>query len=464
MNSYTTEQLAFINYEGDSSVILSATAGSGKTHSTVGKLNKMVEDGVDPRRIVFFSFTNDAVNELRSRIKHDVKITTIHSFTSSLLGKMKLFKPIVTFYDFVNWYKEAYKPKYNTPAKIKNEYYKNMDSFYEEGEAISSSFSAYKLQISDGIKSLKPPFYDLYCSFLSESKSRDFSDLLIDTEKLSRNPTYKKYFEGLYDYIFVDEYQDTSTLQMKILLAIKAKQYFLIGDRNQSIYGFSGANCHEIERLLIEKYPTLTMTLSTNFRSKKVIVEHANNYSDLKAVAKKEEDGYVHDKLLTKNELIAMIKEGQPLTMLARTNDVIKDIEMECLKSKVAMRYFNYITPNDIKKIKEGNIAISLRKKLDAVSPYYGGSNGLIKFIEDNSESEIFITSIHKSKGREFPRCVVINSIDPEEIETYKDSELYDLSMYSFIDERGKVDQEAKNVHYVAVTRPKDELYFMIYE
>ena len=58
---YTEEQLNFINYSGDKSVILSATAGSGKTHSTVGRLNKMIEDGVDPKRIIFFSYTNDAV-------------------------------------------------------------------------------------------------------------------------------------------------------------------------------------------------------------------------------------------------------------------------------------------------------------------------------------------------------------------------------------------------------------------
>ena len=67
-NKYTEEQLKFIEFSGPESVILSATAGSGKTHSTVGRLNHLLEKGVDPSRIIFFSFTNDAVNELRSRI------------------------------------------------------------------------------------------------------------------------------------------------------------------------------------------------------------------------------------------------------------------------------------------------------------------------------------------------------------------------------------------------------------
>ena len=75
--SYTDEQLQFINYKDDDSIILSATAGSGKTHSCVGRLNQLIADGVDPKRIIFFSFTNDAVNELKTRIEHDVQITTI---------------------------------------------------------------------------------------------------------------------------------------------------------------------------------------------------------------------------------------------------------------------------------------------------------------------------------------------------------------------------------------------------
>jgi superfamily I DNA/RNA helicase len=460
MSTYTDEQLKFINYNGTDSIILSATAGSGKTHSTVGRLNKMIEDGVDPSRIIFFSFTNDAVNELRTRIKHDVKITTIHSFTSSILGKMGLFKPIVTFYDFTNWYKEKYKPHAKDPLKIKMEYARNVDRFYEEGAYISSTFSAYKLQNADNIKVMKPQFYDEYAAFIRETKSRDFSDMLVDTEKFSRSPKYKQYFEGLYDYVFVDEYQDTSTLQMKILLTMKARQYHLIGDKNQSIYGFSGANCEEIENLLLKERTVTQMTLTKNFRSRKRIVENSNKYSSLVAVPFHEDDGYIHDHLINDVMMYQMMKDGKPLAVLARTNSVIKEIEKQCLKKKIPMRYFNYITPQDIEKINEGKINPSLKKKIDTVSPYYGNTFGLIRFIEENQNSDVFVTSIHKSKGREFPRCIVINSIDPDLL---SDGE-YDFNEYSFITDNGEIDMEARNIHYVAVTRPKEELYFLVFE
>jgi len=427
------------------------------THSTVGRLNRMVENGVDPSRMIFFSFTNDAVDELKRRIKHDVKITTIHSFTASLLGKMGKFKKISTFYDFVNWYREKHKPAQSASKRIKDDFHQIMNFFYEEGTSVAASFSAFKLQSADGIKLPKPDHYVDYVKFLKDTKSRDFSDMLIDTEKLSRDPKYKEYFEGLYDHIFIDEYQDTSTLQLKILLAIKAKQYYLIGDENQSIYGFTGANCELIEQLLNKAHKTIRMTLSRNFRSDKKIVENANKYSKIVAVPHSEDDGTVANKLIDKFELIEMIRDDQPLTVLARANRTIKDMEEWLLKLKEKIRYNNYFTPEDIKHIKDNNINISLKKRLDNIVPFFKTQDALLKFIEDNKNSNKFITSIHKSKGREFPRCVIVNSLDPDVAKNEKHED------FTYITKDGDVDQEEKNIHYVAVTRPMHEIYFMVY-
>jgi DNA helicase-2/ATP-dependent DNA helicase PcrA len=418
----------------------------------------MVEDGVDPQKIIFFSFTNDAVDELKRRIKHDVKITTIHSFTASLLGKMGRFKKIATFYDFVNWYKEKYRPDNRASRERKDEFQQLMTFFYEEGNQVSASFSAYKLQTSDGFKLPKPEHYVEYEKFLKDTKSRDFSDMLIDTEKLSRDPKYKQYFEGIYDHIFIDEYQDTSTLQLKILLTIKAKQYYLIGDENQSIYGFSGANCEMIEQLLIKNHNTIRMTLTKNFRSDKKIVEHANKFSKITAVAHSENDGSIKYDLIDMFHLADMIKDDKPLAILVRTNNIIKDMEEYCLKNKLKIRYGNYITKDEIRRIKENDINQSLRKRLDKIIPYYTSQEKLLKFIEDNNESMNFITSIHKSKGREFPRCVIVNSLDPELAEKHGIGD-----DYTYLTKDGDIDQEERNVHYVAVTRPMHEVYFMIF-
>ena len=460
---YTEEQLKFIEFSGPESIILSATAGSGKTHSTVGRLNHLLDSGVDPNRIIFFSFTNDAVNELRSRIDRDVKITTIHSFTTSVLGKLGKFKQIVTFYDFINWYREKKKPSFKDPQKIREEYYKTIERFYEEGANIAATFSAYKLQFHDGVKSPRPNFYDHYVAFLKETNSRDFSDMLIDTEKLTKDPQHYQFFNGMYDYIFIDEYQDTSTLQMKILSAINAKQYYLIGDKNQSIYGFSGANCEKIESLLKSKKTVIELTLTKNFRSHKKIVENANKFSSLRAIPESENEGFVDNKFITKKTLYAMMQDGKPLTVLVRTNNVIKEIEKQGLKKQIPMRYFNYITKTDLENIKKSSISEPLKKKLNEVLPYYLNVQELVEFIENNQHLDVFVTSIHKSKGREFPRCVVVNSADPQLL-VKEGGYMYDFSEFSFITEDGEIDEEGRNIHYVAVTRPKEELYFMIYD
>ena len=458
----TQEQYDFINFEGEESVILKATAGSGKSKSFVDRLNKMLADGVNPDRIIFFSFTNDAVKELKTRINAPVRITTIHSYTSSQLGNMKKFKPIVTFYMFATWYKENYKPKPYDPIKKRMDYQNNLNKFYEDGNQISSLFSAYKLQTADTVKVAKPKFYDEYKKFLFDTFSRDFSDLLLETERLSKNPQYVHFFADTYDYVFIDEYQDTSTIQLKILLAIKAKQYYLAGDENQSIFSFSGANCDAIEQLLKQHKSVVKFTLSKNFRSKVALVEHSNTFSNLQAIPHSTENGILELPMIDEDTLFEMLKDDEPVAVLVRTNKVIKELEKKCLKKKIKMKYFNYFSPEDVEMIKEGGRKInpSIKKKLEAVSSYFGGDDKLIAFIEGNQNSESFITSIHKSKGREYSRVVVVNSFSPEQLMDTPDL----WEDYSFINASGEEDIEARNVHYVACTRAKDEQYFLMYE
>ena len=94
MIKHTEEQLKFINHNYEDSIILNATAGSGKTQSAISRVDKMIADGIDPNEIIFFSFSNVAVNELRKRCKHNIKITTIHSFCYKILYDFQINKEI----------------------------------------------------------------------------------------------------------------------------------------------------------------------------------------------------------------------------------------------------------------------------------------------------------------------------------------------------------------------------------
>lgn len=462
--SDTDEQNAFIEYAGKKSVLLSATAGSGKTYSCVRRLKKLLKRGVDPKRIIFFSFTKAATDELIKRIENkDIKVTTIHAFCLSVLLRAGKKKDITNFFSFIEWYKESYKPHGNAPRADLEEFYNNISEMYETADLISGQISAFKLQKADGIKSKLPTYFIDYERYQKERRGRDFADMLIEVHEMFKEDKWLNMFKGKYDYIFIDEYQDTSTIQLKTLLALNAKHYYLIGDVFQSIYAYSGSNCAKLIELLKERRDVENMTLSMNFRSDISIVENSNNYSDLKAKAKSVHAGSVDYLILTKIEqLKAIMDENEEVAVLVRTNKIIKQMEQAFLGLKYPLRYFNFITPKDIEHFKKGEINPMLQRKLNSVSKKFGGERALIDFIEQNQDSRKFITSIHKSKGREFETCVVVNSIAPEVL----DDNGFDLPVKQFkkVSFEYKVeDTEEKNIHYVAISRAKHKLYFMLY-
>lgn len=483
--SYTEEQGKFIFDESKDSIILASCAGSGKSFSCIQKLKILIDRGVDPNKIIFFSFTTDAIKELTKRAKlsginvrdtiskgDGVTITTIHSFANSLLARMQMFKKIASFYEFIDWYKIENKPSVHATREQKDMFYELTDNMYKDYQQISSAIGAFKLQAADNIKSPLPPFMFEYNQFLRTTKKRDFSDILIEVRDLLRENKWIKMFRDKYDYIFVDEYQDTSTIQLQILLALNAKYYYLIGDRNQSIFGYSGANCKKLEEMLHKRREVIEMSLSINFRSDIAIIENSNKYSSLKATAKSENEGRVNKRIMFRlEELIELLNQPGEVVVLARTNDVIKKMEQELLKRKVPMNYFNFIDDSDIKEFKSfqkgdiSKLSTHTIAKLSNFKGHFENDAQVISFIERFKTSKKFITSIHKSKGREFDECVVINSISPE---TLNECGIYDklgkkrLERVSFTDSES--DEESKNIHYVAISRSKHRLHFMIYE
>lgn len=461
----TPEQQNFINYSGNSSVVLAATAGSGKTYSCTKRLKELLRRGVDPSRIIFFSFTKAATEELSKRIGNDdIMVTTIHAFCMGILSKCGKFKKIATFYQFVEWFRDKYKPKPSADQATKSFYYETIGILYDEHEYLSSAIAAFKLQSADGIKAKVPDYINEYRAFLRETKSRDFSDMLIEVRDLFKEDKYLKQFRGKYDYIFIDEYQDTSTIQLQILLALNANYYYLIGDRYQSIYSYSGANCAKLEEMIKDRRETIEMSLSVNFRSDQNIVKNSNQFSGLKAVANSQEDGFVDDKLmLTIDELVEVLQFPEEVAVLVRTNDVIKKLEIILLKKKIPMRFHNYITASDIKDFHAGDIKQSLKTKLNMFKNDFETPNDLIHFIEMHKKSNKFITTIHKSKGREFDTTVIVNSIPPYMLDSNPGAASLTKKQRDKLtfDPNDEEDLEPRNIHYVAVSRAKHKIYFM---
>jgi len=463
--SDTPEQQNFINYSGSSSVVLAATAGSGKTYSCTKRLKELLKRGVDPSRIIFFSFTRAATEELIKRIGNkDIVVTTIHSFCMGVLAKCGKFKQIATFYQFVEWFRDKYKPNLSADQATKSFYYETIGILYDEADFLASAIAAFKLQSADGIKSKVPAYLAEYNLFLREKKARDFSDMLIEVRDLFREDKYLRQFRGNYDYVFIDEYQDTSTIQLQVLLALNANFYYLIGDRYQSIYSYSGANCAKLEEMIKERRETIEMSLSVNFRSDQNIVKNSNQFSGLKAVANSQEEGFVDNKLmLTIDELVEVLQFPDEVAVLVRTNDVIKKLEIKLLKRKVPIKYTNYINAADIKAFHAGEINQGLKTKLSMFKDDFDSPHDLIHFIEMHKVSNKFITTIHKSKGREFETTVIVNSIPPYLLDANPGASQLTKKQRDKLtfDPHDEDDLEPRNIHYVAVSRAKHKIYFM---
>jgi superfamily I DNA/RNA helicase len=461
---FTEEQNNYIFYKGNKSIIFSATAGSGKTFCAVHRLKELLKRGVDPKKIIFFSFTNVAVDELKNRVDNpDIRITTIHSFCFWMLHMMGKHKKVTNFQEFVEWYKNKNSPQEGATEKEIFEFEKLISNLSDDADFFDSSISSYKLQLADGIETKEPEHFREYSEYLEEERRRDFTDILLDVRESLKDNKWLKMFKDKYDYLFVDEYQDTSAIQMEILLKLNAKHYYLIGDKNQSIYGYSGSNCDHIESMLEKRRKVERMTLSTNFRSAEVIVNNSNKFSTLQAKAFNDFKGEIYENFISIPRLIDLIKSKDEVVVLARTNFAVKLIELNLLKLKVPMKYFNYIKPSDINDIKNNKINVLLKKKLEMVLEEFGGTQEeLVEFIEKNQNSNSFITTIHKSKGKEYDTCIVVNSVSEELLE--KNNFFipeHKKEQYTFI-KGSESYHEEKNIHYVAVSRPKRRLYYMI--
>jgi len=470
----TGEQDKFIYYKGRDSVLCLASAGSGKTFSCVKRLQVLLERGVDPKKIMFVSFTKAATEELKERVgRDDIRITTIHAYCVHVLSSAKKFKKLTNFFSFIKWYENNHRPTINYNQADLDEFREKVSLMYDDWEVISSKISAYKLQkAEDNVTMLKPDFFNEYLKFQRETRTRDFSDMLIEVHNLFKQNTWLSRFKGQYDYIFIDEFQDTSAIQMRIMLALNAKYYYMIGDLYQSLYGYSGSDCEYNIEMVNQRRKVIEMTLTKNFRSGVEIVNNSNNFSELVASPSKIEAGNIDKSIKTSvDELIDIMDENKECAVLVRTNKIIKTLELILLRKKYPMHYFNYFSNEDIKLIRQGDLDKKdgnriLKRKWNQVKEYYESPMKLLNFIETHKKSKRFITTIHKSKGREYDTVVLVNSVSPEllienkyDMKALKSMKLLKKISFNYDDDN----REAQNIHYVGVTRPKDNLFYMLY-
>ena len=270
----------------DGSILILAGAGSGKTRTITYRIAHMIENvGISPYSILAVTFTNKAAKEMRERVEDLVgdiakacTISTFHSFGMRLLRMYASevgYNPNFTIYDtddqkrIVKAILKGQNISFNGVKLTERDIVSIISKIKEEIKTLDE-YSVINKQIIE--------VYDKYNKALLESNAMDFSDILLNTYKLLQKPEILEKVQNKYKYIMIDEYQDTNNLQYKIidLIARKSSNLCVVGDENQSIYGFRGANILNILNFETNYNNAKIVKLEENYRSTTTILDAAN--------------------------------------------------------------------------------------------------------------------------------------------------------------------------------------------
>ena len=268
----------------DGSLLILAGAGSGKTKTITTRLAYLISIGIDPSSILTLTFTNKAASEMRERAFSMIDQSTINTppllctfhkfgllflkFHMTELGRKNSFI-IIDNDDKKRILKSI--DKETTTALLVSEISKYKNTLLTPSEAKQAAQLKLYKQIAE--------IYEKYEAYLLKNNLVDFDDLLLLPYKiLEKNDELAKETSQRYQYLMVDEYQDTNELQYKLLrkLCTSHSNLCVVGDDDQSIYGWRGATIKNILNFTEHFENTKVVKLEKNYRSTDTILDHAN--------------------------------------------------------------------------------------------------------------------------------------------------------------------------------------------
>ncbi len=369
-------------------VLILAGAGSGKTRTVTYRMAHMIKElGISPLNILALTFTNKAAREMKERAEfligpeaNNLVVSTFHSFSVRLLK---------TYADRIGYRRNFNIYDTDDQKSIISKIIKEMDIPGKEKLSlvvIASRISKLKEQ-SIGIEELENEidmtlyhnkiFYDIYKKYdevLRKNNGMDFSDLLLNAKKLLLDPYVLERVQDRYHYIMVDEYQDTNDIQYEIvsMIADKYKNICVVGDEDQSIYAFRGANINNILNFERDYKKAFVAKLERNYRSTKNILETANEIirNNKSSKGKKlwtegergekikvfnaatvyDEADFIVNEIKAKNSLGKGYKD---MAILYRTNSQSRVLEERLLSSNIPYRIYGGMQFFQRKEIKD---------------------------------------------------------------------------------------------------------------
>ena len=277
-------------------LLIMAGAGAGKTKTVTQRILHLIKSGVNPENILAITFTNKAAKEMRERVEKLLKeeekayssdkvmpfLSTFHSLgvyiirqESTRLGLPRFFS-IFDKDDSKKAIKEAMEklgidPKHVNPGSVMSAISREKGQGNSFGEFMASDGKNY---FEDKVAEIWPE----YEKTLKEENALDFDDLLLKTMILLKDPEVRKKYQNKWKYIHIDEYQDTNRVQYEIAkyLAGESKNIAVVGDVDQSIYSWRGADFKNIMRFEKDYPEAESVLLEENYRSTKNILAVAN--------------------------------------------------------------------------------------------------------------------------------------------------------------------------------------------
>ncbi len=330
-----SQQEKAVNHK-DGPLLVIAGAGAGKTKTIAHRILNLVKSGVSPEQILAITFTNKAAREMSDRvvalfakerrfldgIKEKPFVSTFHALGIYILRenakKMGLLRHFSIFDqdDSTSAVKEALReegldPKQFEPGRIRNTISRH------KGDLITCE--EYSVSAEDYFPKIVASVWSRYERILEKEKGLDFDDLILKTVKLlEKEASILKHYQDKWKYIHIDEYQDTNASQYKLsrLLSENHKNICVVGDSDQNIYGWRGANLKNLLNFEMD-YPGATVVLlEENYRSTQTILKVANDIIKKNKI-RKEKNLFTKNDLGEKVSLYAAYDEGDEARFVA---------------------------------------------------------------------------------------------------------------------------------------------------
>ena len=381
INNLNERQQEAVTHQNGPMLVL-AGAGSGKTKVLTCRIAYLIEQGVSPANILAITFTNKAAREMKERVidligtdANYIQISTFHSLGLKILKEN---------YEFLGYDKNFIILDSDDTLTVVKKLMKdlNMNPKYYNARELRGKISSAKNELITPEKFKNIEFdekvvtlYKKYCEKLKIGNSVDFDDLLILPIKLfNLSPNILTYYQERYKYILIDEYQDTNEAQYVFskMIAKKYRNIFVVGDNDQAIYAFRGANYKNILNFEHDYPDCKTILLEENYRSTKTILNAANSVIKHNKLRKdknlwsnnevgekikyiKTDDEKAEGEFVT-GEIKKLASKGvnyDDIAILYRTNAQSRAIEEDMLKANIPYRIIGSFYFYNRKEIKD---------------------------------------------------------------------------------------------------------------